>query len=83
LQGLVPEARAANRKTILTENSEEVAVIVPIPPNGSPEVQASHIAKVTRWWNESTSEEEREAFAADLEEAHAVYCQPARFNSWE
>jgi prevent-host-death family protein len=83
LQALVREARVTNHETILTENGEEVAVIVPIPPKRSHEERVQHIAETMKWWEENTTNEEREDFARDLEAAHEIYNQPVRFTSWD
>jgi prevent-host-death family protein len=75
LQALVREARVTNHETILTENGEEVAVIVPIPPKRSHEERVRHIAETMKWWEENSTEEEREAFARDIESARLTVDQ--------
>jgi ketosteroid isomerase-like protein len=67
LQALVHNARVTKHETVLTEYGEDVAVIVPIPPKRSAEERLKHLEDLMEWWESTTTEEEREAFARDIE----------------
>lgn len=78
LLALVAKARSSHEEMVLTDNGEPVAKLVPFPPKRSREETVKHLRDLQEWWMSVTTEEEREAFARDIEAGRKTVDQTLR-----
>lgn len=81
-RSLLERLSAMQQSAVITREGRPIARIVPFPGVLTGEARLTSIRRGMERWYASTTEEEREAFARDIESARTVVDQTVR-NKWE